>query len=226
MDFDRSHPKALAGIGTRSAPGDLSPDLPDIPLITATLPPAPPQEGGIPFTVEVRVLEGPRSGPAQPAESLTPFDPEAWEAARNRVIAASRSRGNVHLDRIPMAVEPMRGREIIYVHDPAERGRITTVTNRGQIYVRWAGGPMKGSEAFITERDRKDYAIDRFIPVEPPGKLAPQGLSKRAYLNHCLEQPVSWLTSAANNPSPGMRPIHVALCRIAIRRKVGGRGLK
>lgn len=43
--------------------------------------------------------------------------------------------------------------------------------------------------------------------------------ARRAYLNRCLQQPVEWLEQCAANPSKYMRPIHVALIRIAIRRK-------
>ncbi len=45
--------------------------------------------------------------------------------------------------------------------------------------------------------------------------------SKRSYLALCLAQPLSWLIDCANHPSAEMRPIHVALVRIAVRRNKG-----
>jgi hypothetical protein len=43
-------------------------------------------------------------------------------------------------------------------------------------------------------------------------------MTKREYLNLCLRQPAWWLSASAANPSPSMRPIHVALIKIALRR--------
>lgn len=43
---------------------------------------------------------------------------------------------------------------------------------------------------------------------------------KRAdYLALCLRQPMKWLERCAAEPGPYMRPRHVALIRVAIRRK-------
>lgn len=92
------------------------------------------------------------------------FDAKAWDQARADVIQASNARGNLHLDKVPMYVETMRGRDITYVHDPMERGRITTVDNRGRIYVQWEGGPMEDTESCIHDHDRKDYVVGTFIP--------------------------------------------------------------
>lgn len=43
---------------------------------------------------------------------------------------------------------------------------------------------------------------------------------KRAYLRICMEQPTAWLIGSCAEPSKYMRPIHVTLARIAIRRKL------
>lgn len=43
-------------------------------------------------------------------------------------------------------------------------------------------------------------------------------MSKRQYLRFCMQQSTNWLYWCATNPSKYMRPIHVALIRIAIRR--------
>lgn len=45
-------------------------------------------------------------------------------------------------------------------------------------------------------------------------------MSKRDYLRFCMQQSIDWLHWCASDPSPFMRPIHVALVRIAIRRKI------
>jgi len=34
-----------------------------------------------------------------------------------------------------------------------------------------------------------------------------------------MTMPLDWLIASTNDPSPFMRPIHVTLCRIAIRRR-------
>jgi hypothetical protein len=43
--------------------------------------------------------------------------------------------------------------------------------------------------------------------------------TRRQYLALALAQPVDWLKFCAARPGPYMRPIHVTLIRIAIRRK-------
>jgi hypothetical protein len=48
-------------------------------------------------------------------------------------------------------------------------------------------------------------------------------MTKRKYLAACMSQSVKWLESVAANPSPSMRPIHVALVRLALRYKAQGR---
>lgn len=49
-------------------------------------------------------------------------------------------------------------------------------------------------------------------------------MSKTAYVRICMEQPPEWLHECAANPSSHMRPLHVALIRVALRRmKKGGR---
>lgn len=48
-------------------------------------------------------------------------------------------------------------------------------------------------------------------------------MSRRAYFGLLMAQPVEWLLASAANPTAHMRPIHVALHRIAIRRKTGVR---
>lgn len=44
-------------------------------------------------------------------------------------------------------------------------------------------------------------------------------MSKQKYLSLALSLPVEWLRDCAAKPSPHMRPIHLALVRIAVRRK-------
>ena len=44
-------------------------------------------------------------------------------------------------------------------------------------------------------------------------------MTKRQYLNLCLNQSTDWLKACAMNPSPYMRDIHIKLVLIAIRRK-------
>ncbi len=46
-------------------------------------------------------------------------------------------------------------------------------------------------------------------------------VTKRRYLALCLQQDADWLAACAANPTRYMRPIHVALVRIALRRKRG-----
>lgn len=48
-------------------------------------------------------------------------------------------------------------------------------------------------------------------------------MTKRAYFNLAMRQRLSWLYACAANPSPAMRPVHVALILLAIRRKEAGR---
>lgn len=45
-------------------------------------------------------------------------------------------------------------------------------------------------------------------------------MTKSQYLNICMGQPTDWLELCAANPSFGMKPIHIAIVRIAIRRKI------
>lgn len=44
-------------------------------------------------------------------------------------------------------------------------------------------------------------------------------MNKRQYLSLCMSQSENWLRLCASEPSPYMRPIHLALIRLAIRRK-------
>jgi len=44
-------------------------------------------------------------------------------------------------------------------------------------------------------------------------------MTKREYLNLAMTMPMAWLKASTANPSASMRPIHITLCRIAIRRK-------
>ena len=44
-------------------------------------------------------------------------------------------------------------------------------------------------------------------------------MSKQQYLTRCLSMPLEWLKDCAASPSPYMRPIHLALVKIAIKRK-------
>ena len=42
-------------------------------------------------------------------------------------------------------------------------------------------------------------------------------MTKRAYYNLCLRQPITWLQYCVANPGPYQRPIHIKLIRLAIR---------
>jgi hypothetical protein len=44
---------------------------------------------------------------------------------------------------------------------------------------------------------------------------------KRKYFTAAMQQDVKWLVAATANPSPYMRPIHIALGKLAIRKKGG-----
>lgn len=44
-------------------------------------------------------------------------------------------------------------------------------------------------------------------------------LTKQQYLDALLRQSVTWISGSLASPSPSMRPIHIALHRIALRRK-------
>jgi len=46
-------------------------------------------------------------------------------------------------------------------------------------------------------------------------------MTKREYLNLCMTQSESYLLQCLKQPSIGMRPIHLALIRIALRHKRG-----
>lgn len=39
------------------------------------------------------------------------------------------------------------------------------------------------------------------------------------YFDLCNRQPSDWLRRSANDPSPSMRPIHVAITRLVLRRR-------
>ncbi len=44
-------------------------------------------------------------------------------------------------------------------------------------------------------------------------------MTKRQYLDLAMTMPLTWLRESTNDPNPFMRPIHITICRIAIRRK-------
>lgn len=44
-------------------------------------------------------------------------------------------------------------------------------------------------------------------------------MTKREYYNLCLVQDLAWLRHCVSNPSAYMRPIHIALMKLAIRNK-------
>ncbi len=46
-------------------------------------------------------------------------------------------------------------------------------------------------------------------------------MTRSRYFNFCMAQPIKWLKACAANPSPSMKPRHVALVRLAIRKKGG-----
>jgi len=46
-------------------------------------------------------------------------------------------------------------------------------------------------------------------------------MNKREYLKIAMGLPLDWLKQCANEPSKHMRPIHIALIRLAIRKRVG-----
>lgn len=43
--------------------------------------------------------------------------------------------------------------------------------------------------------------------------------TRKTYFNLAMQQPVEWLRDCAKEPSPYMRPRHVALVKLAIRAK-------
>jgi len=45
-------------------------------------------------------------------------------------------------------------------------------------------------------------------------------MTKSEYVESAMKQPIQWLINCANDPSDHMRPIHVKLLKIAIRRKM------
>lgn len=45
-------------------------------------------------------------------------------------------------------------------------------------------------------------------------------MNKRQYLSIAMGQTAKWLEACIAEPSKSMRPIHIALLRIALRRKV------
>jgi hypothetical protein len=47
--------------------------------------------------------------------------------------------------------------------------------------------------------------------------------SKSKYLELCMTQDSDWLRACAADPSKYMRPIHLALIRIALRRRAANR---
>lgn len=42
---------------------------------------------------------------------------------------------------------------------------------------------------------------------------------KRIYLNHCMEAQPKWLLECLHDPGPFMRPIHLTLIRLALRKR-------
>lgn len=50
-------------------------------------------------------------------------------------------------------------------------------------------------------------------------------MTKASYLDLCAQQPLHWLEQCAAHPGPGMTPAHVALVRLAIRRRAPFRSL-
>lgn len=42
-------------------------------------------------------------------------------------------------------------------------------------------------------------------------------MTRRAYYRLCAVESADWLKSCADNPSPAMKPRHVALIRLALR---------
>lgn len=44
-------------------------------------------------------------------------------------------------------------------------------------------------------------------------------MTRRTYFNLCMMQSAEWLKSCAASPTAYMRPRHVALVRLALRRK-------
>ena len=43
--------------------------------------------------------------------------------------------------------------------------------------------------------------------------------SKRIYLDHCMQAEPHWLLSCLRDPGPFMRPIHLLLIRLALRKR-------
>jgi len=102
-----------------------------------------------------------------------------WWDQRVERIAASKARGNKHLDQIPKYVEGLRGITIYNVHDTGERGTIRTVSNRCDVIVLWADqhsceknaiglqdalhprtGKVIGKESWLSPHEHEDYVVD------------------------------------------------------------------
>ena len=106
------------------------------------------------------------------------FDPEAFDKARADRVAASRASGARHVDDFSFSVQGLRGKQIHYVHDPRERGEITTVSNRGDFIVRWDDdysrqqnltsaqevtdqtGKVIGYESWLDKGEAKNFVVD------------------------------------------------------------------
>jgi hypothetical protein len=55
---------------------------------------------------------------------------------------------------------------------------------------------------------------------QPMGRGAGLDMTKQKYLKAAMSQPVKWLNANLLRPSAEQKPIHLALIRIAIRRKL------
>jgi hypothetical protein len=46
-------------------------------------------------------------------------------------------------------------------------------------------------------------------------------MTKSAYFALCMNQSAAWLRASVANPSTGMRPVHIRLAKLALRKKGG-----
>jgi hypothetical protein len=67
----------------------------------------------------------------------------------------------------------------------------------------------------------------RLNPITPRIALGPmvskeRRMTRRAYLDVLMKMPADLISKSLASPSASLRPVHLALHRIALRRKTGG----
>jgi N12 class adenine-specific DNA methylase len=117
----------------------------------------------------------PDSGEPTGKINQSPFDSEKFDADREATIKASKESGKKHLDQVPLYVETLRGQPIYNAHDPNEAGHVVSVSNNGDVVVRWKDdySEKKNSglkETWLGPTDLKDYVLDE-ANAKPPKKM-------------------------------------------------------